>query len=245
MSGIANSSGEGLDKHLRERPKSRQNVPVLAANQFTREISVIGGARIGIVNATWPFARLVATSTGLSVTTLLDPYDFRPSDVVSLERYGSLPLFSNGIRIVHSRPDYPAKVIFWCFGNPDQLIARIRETGFMPIAPANSRIRSRGLAFRWSAVLLFILFWIALFFLNNPKPYLPGNQPGILTLASLAFAFLISWGIKRSPELQKMVLKDGRSVNEVRSFLSLLQMVSGLLLIVFTILLATGALKFS
>jgi hypothetical protein len=220
-------------------------VSVSGANQVTGEISVIGGARIGIVNATWPFARLVATAAGLRVTSVFDTYDFRPSDVVSLERYGSIPFFGNGIRIAHSRPDYPAKIVFWCLSNPEELIARIRETGFAPIAPANSRIRSRGLAFRWSAVLLFILFWNGLFFLNNPKPYLPGNKPGILTLAPLAFAFLIGWGTKTSPELQKMVLKDGRSVNEVRSFLSLLQMVSGLLLIVFTILLVAGALSFS
>ena len=219
-------------------------VPMSGANQFTTEISVIGGARIGIVNATWPLARLAATATELKVTSVFDTYDFRPSDVVSLERYGSIPFLGNGIRIAYARPDYPAKVVFWCLGNPDKLLARILETGFSPIAPDNSQIQSRGLAFRWSAALLFILFWNGLFFLNNPNPYLPGNKPGILTLVPLAFAFLTGWGIKRSPELQKMVLKEGRSVNEVRSFLSLLQIVSGLLLIVFTIFLFTGALSF-
>lgn len=207
-----------------------------------REIRVTGGARIGIVNATWPLAKLVASRTGLRLASVIDTYEFRPSDVVSLERYGSIPLFYNGIRIAHSRADYPAKVIFWCFGNPNDLIAKIRETGFLPSAPASSQIQSRGIAFRWAFVLFFILAWNGLFFLNRPSPSAPGDKPGVLTLAPLAFAFLISWGAKRSVKLQQVVLKDGRSVNEVRSFLSLIQTVTAILLVVFIILLLTGVL---
>lgn len=216
---------------------------VSEGNQFTGEISVTGGARIGIVNATWPLAKLVASGAGLRLTSVFDTYDFGPRDVVSIERHGSIPFFGNGIRIEHSRPDYPAKVIFWCFGNPDELIARIRETGFSPIAPATSLIRSRGLAFRWSAVLLFILIWNGLFFLADPRPTLGKDRTGILTLIPLVFAFLAGWSTKRSAALQKIVLKDGRSVNEVKSFLSLIQMVSALLLIIFKILVVTGALS--
>ena len=60
--------------------------------------------------------------------------------------------------------------------------------------------------------------------------------------APLLFAFLASWGIKRSSTLQTMVLNDGRSVNEVKGFLSLLQIVSAFLLVVFATLLLTGAI---
>jgi hypothetical protein len=207
------------------------------------EISVTGGARIGFVNATWPLAKLVASPPGLRLACVLDTYDFLPSEVVSLERYGSIPLFSNGVRIAHARPDYPSKIIFWCFGSPDELIARIRETGFMPTAVASSEIQARGIPFRWAAVLAFILIWNGLFLLINAAPHGSMNKPGAFTLAPLLFAFLIGWGTKRSVKLQKIILKDGRSVNEIKSFLSLIQTVSALLLVVFAVLLFAGALS--
>lgn len=149
----------------------------------------------------------------LRLTSALDTFDFSPSDVVSLERYGSIPLFSNGIRIAHSRPDYPAKVIFWCFGSPDELITRIRETGFLPSAPASSEIHPRGIPFRWASVLLFVLIWNGLFLLINAAPHRT-NKPGVMTMAPLLFAFLIGWGTKRSDRLQKIILKEGRSISK-------------------------------
>jgi hypothetical protein len=143
------------------------------------EITVTGGARIGIVNATWPFAKLSASPVRLRLTCVLDSYDFEPRDVVSLERYGSIPLFSNGIRILHARADYPSKIIFWCMGNPEELNNRIREAGFMPTAPASSEIRWRGIPFRWAWILLFIVVWSGLFLLNGAVPHGSKNQPGI------------------------------------------------------------------
>lgn len=208
-----------------------------------REIAVTGGARIGIVNAAWPFAKLFASLARLKLTCLLDTYEFEPCDVVSLERYGSIPLFSIGIRLLHARPDYPSKIIFWCIGNPEELISRIREIGFLPTAPASSQIRWRGIPFRWGAILFFILAWNGLFLLNGAISSGSKNQPGVLTLAPLLFVFLAGWGIKRSPTLQNIALSDGRSINEVKGFLSLLQTISALLLVVFSILLVTGALR--
>jgi hypothetical protein len=207
------------------------------------EISVTGGARIGFVNATWPLAKLVASPPGLRLTCALDTYDFLSSEVVSLERYGSIPVFYNGVRIAHARPDYPSKIIFWCFGSPDELITRIRETGFMPSAPASSEIQSRGVPFRWIAVLAFIFVWNGLFFLINAAPHGSMNKPGTFALAPLLFAFLIAWGTKRSVKLQRIILKDARSVNEIKSFLSLIQTVSAFLLVEFVVLLFTGALS--
>jgi hypothetical protein len=156
------------------------------------EITITGGARIGIVNATWPFAKLSASPIRLRLACLLDSYDFEPRDVVALERYGAIPLFYNGIRVLHARPDYPSKIIFWCFGNPDELINRIRETGFMPTAPASSQVRWRGIPFRWVAVLTFIVVWNGLFLLSSAMPRAK-SQTGISALAALLFAFLTGY----------------------------------------------------
>ncbi len=69
------------------------------------------------------------------------------------------------------------------------------------------------------------------------------NKPGVIALAPLLFAFLIGWGTKRSVKLQKIILKDARSVNEIKSFLSLIQTVSALLLVAVAVLLFTDALN--
>jgi hypothetical protein len=144
---------------------------------------------------------------------------------------------------VHARADYPSKIIFWCFGNPEELINRIREAGFLPSAPASSEIRWRGIPFRWASVLFFIVVWNGLFLLNGAVTHHSTNQPGIFTLAPLLFAFSAGWGIKRSPALQKVVLSAGHSINEVKGFLSLIQVVSAFLLVVFAVLLFTGAIS--
>lgn len=203
------------------------------------EISITGGARIGWVNATWPLARLVASATRLRLISVLGTYDFLPRDVVSLERYGSIPFFASGVRIAHAHSDYPSKIIFWYLGNPETLIEQIRGVGFLPAAPPSSETKWRGIPVRWTAILLFILIWNGLFLLDGAVRHSFVSQPGLFTLIPLLLAFLVCWGTKTSPRLQKMILRDGRSVNEIKAHLSLIQTVSGILLGIFAVLVLT------
>ena len=204
-------------------------------------IDVRGGARIGWVNATWPLAKLVASATQLRLTSVIDSYDFLPSDVVSLERYGSIPFFSSGVRIAHARSDYPSKIIFWYLGNPETLIEQIRRVGFSPTAPASSETKWRGLPVRWTALLVFILAWTGLFRLDAVLPHSSVNRLGPLTLLPLFLAFWVCWATKTSGRLQQLILRDGHSINEIRAFLSLIQIVSGILLVIFAVLVLTDA----
>lgn len=206
------------------------------------KLSATGGARIGWANATWPFAKLVASATHLRLSTLLGTYDFLPSDVVSLERYGSVPFFSSGIRIAHVRSDYPPKIIFWYLGNPETLIERIRETGFSPTAPASSETERRGFPVRWTTILLFFLAWNGLFLLDLSAPRRVGNEPGLFALLALCLAFVVCWGTRTSPRLQKMILRDGHSVTEIKSFLLLVQIVAGILLAILAVMLLTHSI---
>jgi hypothetical protein len=165
---------------------------------------------------------------------VIDTYDFLPSDVVSLERYGPIPFFSSGVRITHARSDYPSKIIFW-YGNPETLIEQIRGVGFSPTAPTSCETKWRGFPVRWTALLLFILAWNGLFLLDAVVPHSSANRPGPLTLLPLFLAFLVCWGTKTSGRLQQLILSDGHSINEVKAFLSLIQIVSGILLVILSL----------
>ena len=194
--------------------------------------SVTGGVRIGWLNASWPFAKLILTSSVLTLRSLRNTYDFLPSQVVTLERYRSIPFFSGGIRIIHARSDYPSKIIFWYFGNPDDLIEKIRGVGFLPTAPAAAEIKWRGIPIRWSAIISFTLIWNALFLpmLAFAKP------PWEFALIPLVTTFLVCWAIRAYPQLQKIILREGRSVNEIKAYLSGIETVTGLLAVVFAVL---------
>ena len=120
------------------------------------EVSFTGGARIGWVNASYPFAKLSCSRERLMLASL-GTYEFTPDQVVSFGTYGSIPLLANGLRINHNRLDYPEKVVFWCAGSRDKVL---REVGRMGFAPRGQPItRPKGFAFKWTVVIAFVVIW--------------------------------------------------------------------------------------
>ncbi len=201
-----------------------------------------GGARVGWTNATWPLAQLSATSDKLTISIrVLGTYNFAPDQVSAVERYVMIPVLGWGIRIHHCNADCPKRVIFWYLGNPDTVLRGIRDSGFLPVAPISASPYRRGIAMRWSAIIIAIAAWNALFFLGAGHTSGVPSHPGPLILAPLLFAFALSVGTLISPKLQRIILKPGRSVGEIRPFLRLLAFISGLLLVIISILLASGA----
>lgn len=97
-----------------------------------------GGARLGVVNATYPFVSGRATREAISLSIpalrmfLESEYAFPANAVIAIERYVLLPFFAWGVRIHHCVPHYPSKVILWTFGNPNKLLDSIAATGFQP-----------------------------------------------------------------------------------------------------------------
>ena len=59
-------------------------------------------------------------------------YDFNPAEVVSIQRFGLLPLIAWGIRVNHNRTDLPRRVVFCTLGSRDKIIAAISIAGFVP-----------------------------------------------------------------------------------------------------------------
>jgi hypothetical protein len=192
-----------------------------------------GGARIGWMNATWPFARLTASAHQLSLSGLLiGTYAFSSTEVADLKPYGSLPLFGRGVQIIHTRDDYPAKMIFWCLA-PERLIRNIQALGFRPQAPMAAVPKKDGIPFRWSVLVAMLVLWNALFVLDGFVPWRQPKGPGIFVLIALLMLFVASVAAARSERFQALVLKPGRSVAEIRPVLTLVQFISGVGLFAF------------
>jgi hypothetical protein len=198
-------------------------------------LEITGGAQIGWVNATWPFAKLSASGQEISVGgMLIGRYRFSPEQVAALEPHGLIPVLGKGVRIVHTVHDYPEKIIFWCFGSPMHLIERITALGFQPRGSRAQLPQRHGIAFRWSFVVLVILIWNALFLLDGYVPWKAPKGPGVFTIAAIGLLFLAALGLNFARTFQAIALKPGRSIGEVRSVALLVLAVSAIMLLVFS-----------
>jgi hypothetical protein len=104
-------------------------------------VSQRGGARIGYGffvswNGTWPFARLDATESGITLRFFWKQYYFDKDSVSAIREY-KIPLpFSRGVQILHTNNDYPPFIVFWTFNplfwtfNPKKLISQLKQLGF-------------------------------------------------------------------------------------------------------------------
>lgn len=206
-----------------------------------KPFAATGGARIGWVNATWPFAQLSATDGKLTISaTLLGTYDFTPDQVTAIERYTLIPLLGWGIRIRHRRSEYPERIIFWCLGSPGNILHGISSAGFLAIGSTENTIRPQGIAIRWPVAIGAVVAWNALLLLDFFWSGAFRPQPGPFTLAALTLVFAFSIGSLTSTELQQLVLKPGRDIGEIRPFLRLLAFVAGNMLLIFSLFMALG-----
>lgn len=209
-------------------------------SRYMADFSAIGGARVGWVNVTWPFARFTVSARRLVLSGLIGRYEFLPDQVASIERSGSIPVLSSGLRIVHTRSDYPAKVIFWCMGNPDKMLARIHQAGFLPVAPRSAAIATRGFPIRWVIVIAVVLVWNGLFMLDQYMFPNDAHMPGPFVVLALLLIFFFASALRTSDRVQAAVLRAGHAVGEIKSTVLLIQIVTGLLLVAF---IGTTAIK--
>ncbi len=92
---------------------------------------LIGGARLDMMNFTWPFAQLYVEK-GLLILTVnflfwRKEYSFLKGDNILIEPFYSLPIIGRGIKIHHQIKGYPHEVIFWVFDDPEKVAAKIKE----------------------------------------------------------------------------------------------------------------------
>lgn len=211
---------------------------------------VRGGARIGFVNYTWPLATLDCDANQICVTTSMfglfetGRYRLTRDQVVSIAPYGIIPVLGDGIRIRHTASDVPEKIIFWC--NPDSTLKAIANAGFTSggrADEASSGGKARGFPLRIVPIVVVVAIWNALIILQVFGDGSPNAFPGPFTLAAVAFLFGTAVTALRLPGFQTLLMKPGRSFEEVRPVFLLLTVISSLMLLVFTVLMATRGFK--
>lgn len=212
-------------------------------------LKLTGGARIGFANATWPLATLTVNKDQLEINaSIIGNLIFRPADIISIETYSEFPVIGQGIKINHRVENYNNKVIFWTFNDPSSVISQIKQTGFLNTVSgeisANDQLiidkqSSGGFPLKIPAVVIAVVLWNILFlsdimkFFNSGKVGFPlgnGAMIAVGLLFSTSILTLISEGFS------KLILKEGRTIEDIRSSLYLLILISGFMFIGFLVI---------
>lgn len=202
-------------------------------------ITIIGGARIGCINVTFPFAKLTINKDLLNLKLMfIGNYSFKRSDIISVERYGLIPFFSWGIRINHTCNNYPQKMIFWTFGkNPVKLIEKIYTMGFIDPDVKNSinnEVKTDGIPVKIIPLAIIIIIWNILLLLDFVYIFdIQKTGPGIFSFLALICIFIISTSLKCTNSVKKIILKSNRHYSEIQHINNLLILVSGFMMVLY------------
>jgi hypothetical protein len=129
-------------------------------------------------------------------------------------------------------------VVFWCTGGRDAALAEIAETGFSPRGqPLDGPTR---FPIRWSAILILLILWNGLFLLDRAMAG-SRTEPGPLALLALILLFAAATATQMSPRFRRLLLRDGHELGEIKSVVTLLQVVSGIMAVGSAVTLFTHA----
>jgi hypothetical protein len=209
------------------------------------DIKFTGGARIGMANATWPFASLKVSKDRLDLNaTIVGNLVFRPADIISIEPYSGG--ISSGLKINHRVPKYKDKVIFWTFKNPNEIIRQIRQTGFLDntsneISPQDSKIiderqKQGGFPIKTPFAVAMVVIWNILFikdFLSSTSNDSNGIPIGNGAISALGLLFLTCLLMLVSSGFRKLVLKEGRELQDISKFLYFIMFICGFMMFIF------------
>ena len=94
-----------------------------------QQIKFRGGAKIGKMSNSWPFATLTATKEELRLNApMTGNYSFKPADIIAIEPFTYF--LNKGLRIKHNIKEYKENVEFWTFKDPEAILNQIRMIGF-------------------------------------------------------------------------------------------------------------------
>lgn len=216
---------------------------------MNEKFTLTGGARIGMANASYPFADLYVDKNVLKINaSVIGNLIFQAKDIIELKPYTSIPVIGNGIKVIHRIENYNSEVIFWTFKDPKSVIKEIGKTGFLSntnsiVTDEDLEIIKRqnqgGFPIKKSVVIFVIIVWNLLFlstfipaFLNpDKKVYSIGIGPNL----ALGFVFISSVFMVISKGFRRLIMKEGRNFEDINKFIYFLILITGVLFISFTI----------
>lgn len=213
------------------------------------KFTLTGGVRIGMANASFPFANLYVDKEIIKINaSIVGNLVFQPKDIISIKPHTSIPIIGNGIKINHRIANYNSEVIFWTFKNPDSVINEIEKTGFLQ--NINSEISANdleiiknqnegGFPIKKSVAIFFVIAW-NLLFLSDFLPFLlkgktEGSPIGIGINLAVGLLFFSSVLAIISENFQKTILKENRNFNDIKKFIYFIAFISGIIFISLTI----------
>ena len=216
---------------------------------MSEKFTLTGGARIGMANASYPFADLYVDKKILKINaSIVGNLIFKPKDIISIEPYTFIPLIGQGIKINHRIENYNPKVIFWTFKDPNSVISEIKKTGFLQnlnseISVKDSEIMKKqnegGFPLKKSVAIFFIIAWNLLFLSDIIPFFLKGETEGspIGIGMNLAVGLLFTSSILAivSVNFRKIILKENRDFDDIKKFAYFIAFISGIMFITFTI----------
>ena len=217
--------------------------------ELVNELKITGGARIGMANATWPFATLKVNKDKFELNaSILGKLVFQPSNIKSIDPYTQIPIVGQGIKINHNVESYNQKVIFWTFKNPQTVINQIEQTGFLnnqqelktdSIVEIRNRQKNGGFPVKKSVTIGAVVIWNLLFLIDF-IPFLQGKSEGLpigngvlMALGLLFFSALLSL---ISSDFRRLILKDGRTLEDITKFSIFIMIISGIMMFSFMLM---------
>lgn len=202
-----------------------------------------GGARVGRMNVTYPFATLKVDAEFLELdVSLIRNLEFQPKDIISIEPYDLIPILGRGIKINHRLACYSPKVIFWTFQEPESLIQKMKQIGFLPkINPVLSKAdqlmleRQRKSENPVKPLALIVLFLFSLgIFINSFLlfPMSGGTTEALYRIATIGLSviFLCCLLVWFSKTFRGLILSKERHFHEIKRFILFTTVLSGCIL---------------
>ncbi len=211
---------------------------------MNKNFTLTGGARIGNANVSYPFADLFVDKNVLKINaSIVGNLVFQAKDIISIEPYLFIPTIGQGIKINHRIESYNPKVIFWTFKDPRFVINEIEKVGFLnnknsEINFTNAEIIKRqeqgSFPIKKSAAIILIVLW-NLFCLSDFLPFfLQDKNKGILygngIKIALGLFFTTSILALISNSFRKIILKEGRDIDDINKFTYFIILITGLML---------------